>query len=608
MERLLIQKGVKVIYNGVECIIIRVIDTQKVSIEELFSHIIHTVHPKELSPLSDITNLDEYDISSLSEKQWIKAKHRYQIISPILSLEKRNLDSISQIAFENKISVPTIYRWLKIYEESGLVSSLVGRKRMGGKGKSRLLGIQEDIINDKIHSIYLNSSKKSIVKTIREIELSCNELNIVPPHSNTIRNRIKDISEETKIKKRLGIQEARYKFEPLKGKFPGADYPLSVVQIDHTLVDIILVDEQNRRPLKRPWLTLAIDVYSRMVVGLYLSFDSPGALGTGMCIANSILPKEIWLEQLGIDAEWPCWGIMDKIHVDNAKEFRGNMLKEVCLNYGIELEFRPVGSPHWGGHIERILGTFSKEIHNLPGTTFSSIEDRKNYDSKKNSSFTLAEFERWLIIYITKIYHNRIHSGINNTPTQQFNDGILGTKNTLGRGIPPRINNERKVRLDFMPYVERSVQEYGVLIDHIHYYSDVLRAYIHDTEENKKKKHLFRRDPRDISVIYFYEAKSGEYFDIPYRDLSLPPLSVWEYREVVRRLKQNKVQVDEKTIFQAYRELDEMEKQVIRKTKNEKKREQVFTKSNEMSQVEESTITNIEDIIPFEDIDDEAFK
>lgn len=608
MERLFLQKGEKVIYNNIECVIIRIIDANKVSIEELLSHIIHTIHPKELIPIADLGHSQEkLDLCSLSEADWSKAKKRYEIINPILSHNKRSLDLVSKIAFENNISVPTIYRWLKLYDESGLVSSLAGKKRMGGQGKSRLLRIQEDIINDKIHSIYLSSSKKSIVKTIREIELCCQDLNIKPPHSNTIRNRIKNIADETKIKKRLGIQVARYKFEPLKGKFPGADYPLAVVQIDHTPVDIILVDEQNRQPLKRPWLTLAMDVYSRMVVGFYLSFDTPGALGTGMCIANSILPKEAWLESLGVDSEWSCWGIMDKIHVDNAKEFRGKMLENACLNYGIDLEFRPIGSPHFGGHIERILGTFSKEIHNLPGTTFSSIQDRGKYDSKKNSSFTLLEFEKWLVTYITKIYHNRLHSGINSTPIKKFNDGILGTKDILGRGIPPRINNERKVRLDFMPYVERSIQEYGVLIDHIHYYSDVLRNYIHDTENSQKKKHIFKRDPRDISVIYFFDPKIGEYIDIPYRDLSLPPLSIWEYREVVKRLKQNKIQIDEKAIFDAYRELNEIERHVIRKTKNEKKREKIFTHSNEINPVEEST-TNIEKITPFEDIDDEAFK
>lgn len=31
--------------------------------------------------------------------------------------------------------------------------------------------------------------------------------------------------------------------------------------------------------------------------------------------------------------------------------------------HGITLEFRPVGRPEFGGHIERVIGTFMKEVH-----------------------------------------------------------------------------------------------------------------------------------------------------------------------------------------------------------------------------------------------------
>lgn len=298
-------------------------------------------------------------------------------------MKKGNLSIIENVARNSNVSIPTIYRWLKLYDETGLVSSLSGRKRTGGVGKSRLMKIQEEIINDKIHTIYLNKARRSIKKTIIEVQLACDELGIQSPHPNTIRNRIKNISEEEKVRKRLDLQEAKYKFEPHKGHFPDADYPLSVVQIDHTLVDIILVDEEFRKPYRRPWITIAIDVYSRMVVGFYLSYETPGALGAGICVANAILPKEIWLEKIGVKALWPCWGIMDTIHVDNAEEFHGNMLKIACQNYGINKQFRPIGSPHWGDHIERLMGTFAKQIHNLPGTTFSSETERMSYESEK---------------------------------------------------------------------------------------------------------------------------------------------------------------------------------------------------------------------------------
>lgn len=69
--------------------------------------------------------------------------------------------------------------------------------------------------------------------------------------------------------------------------------PLEVVQIDHTLADIILVDQVERKPLARPWLTLAIDVTTRVVLGAYVSFDAPSVLSIGLCLDHCVRPKSI---------------------------------------------------------------------------------------------------------------------------------------------------------------------------------------------------------------------------------------------------------------------------------------------------------------------------
>lgn len=600
-------KGEKVIYDNKEVIITRMNTLDTVTIEEISSGTSHQVHVSSLKPIfNKKEKLD--DINTLSEKKWELAQQRFEIIKPILD-NSGNAELVKEISKESKKSVATLYRWVKLYKDYGTISSILGKPKTGGKGRSRLEPEQDEIIKKYIKSTFLNNSRTSIEKTIRLIIAECYDKNIQPPHSNTIRNRIKNLSEEEVMKKRVGIKEAGYKFNPLKGNFPGADYPLSVVQIDHTRVDIILVDEYYRKAYKRPWITVAIDVFSRMVVGFYLSFDTPGALGTGLCVAHSILPKEIWLEKIGIKAEWPCWGFMNTIHVDNAKEFRGNMLKMACTNYNINLEFRPIATPHFGGHIERLLGTFSKEIHNLPGTTFSSPELRNNYDSEGRASLTLSEFEKWLTLYITKIYHVKEHSALGMSPLNKYKEGVIGTRETPGIGIIPRVFNERKLRLDFMPFEERTVQEYGVLIDHITYYHDVLRRFIHSKTDNTKNKFIFRRDPRDISVIYFYDPELKEYFDIPYRDTSLPAISIWEFNDVIRTLKKNKTPINERNIFNTYREMDEIEKKAIRETRKRKQEVKNLPvnkpfNDNSLNQFEESIDA---DIKPFEDIDDEAF-
>lgn len=605
MGNFFITRGEKVLYENVEAIIVRVIDLDTVTIEEVKTNVIRTVKIYELKPFQNFSPSPIYEIKTLSEDKWNLAQKRYDIIAPILKVNnKRKLVVLA--SQENGISVPTIYRWIKLYNQTGLVSSLIGKEKSGGKGKSRLSPEIDRVINRTIDEVYLNSSKKSINKTIRVIHQKCLDKNLKVPHENTIRMRIKNLSEELKLRKRYGSKEARYKFEPHKGHFPGANYPLSVVQIDHTVVDIILVDEQNRNPYKRPHITVAMDVYSRMVLGFYLSFETPGSHGTGLCIAHSILPKDLWLKKIGVDEHWPCWGVMDTIHVDNAKEFRGDMLKRACFNYGINIEFRPPGTPHWGGHVERLLGTFSKEIHDLPGTTFADLKKRKNYNSKEKASLTLKEFEKWITIYITKIYHNKIHSSLGMSPIQKFKEGIFGSEDQVGKGLPKKIVNERRLRLDFMPFYERSIQEYGIVIDHIYYYDEVLRKFVHSTKGKEKRKFIFRRDPRDISVVYFFDPELKEYFEIPYRNTSLPPISIWEYKDVLRVLKKNKIELNEEKIFESYRELDQLEQLAVRETKRYKKvpdkqKKKIFIDENRegVSKPEKK-----ENLKPFEDSDD----
>lgn len=601
----------KVLFNGQEAVVVRLDSIDTVTIEETNGNKFHTVKIHELKPVKQNIKKNLYSLEILSEKKWELALKRFEIIKPLLDI-KRDRNLVEKVAKENNIGVATIYRWMKLYEEHGTVSSILGKPKDGGRGKSRLSKEQDKIIDEIINKIYLNSSKKSVNKTIRGINEVCLTKKITPPHPTTIRNRIKNYSEEEIMRKRIGTREAKYKFEPIRGNFPEVHYPYSVVQIDHTRVDIVLVDEHSRKPYKRPWLTVAIDIYSRMVVGFYLSFETPGALGTGLCIAHSILPKEIWLEKIGVKAEWPCWGKIDTIHLDNAKEFRGNTLKKACQNYNINIQFRPVATPHWGGHVERLLGTFSKEIHDLPGTTFSSPLLRKNYDSQKNASFTLNEFERWLALYITNVYHMKIHSSLGMSPLDKFKKGILGDDENLGIGIVPKILDERRLKLDFMPYIERTIQEYGVIIDHITYYNDVLRKYIHSKDKiGLKRKFIFRRDPRDISIIFFYDPDANEYFDIPYRDTSLPPISVWEFNDVVRELNHKKINVNEKTIFETYKMLDELESSAIKKTRRFKKMSKELL-NNQKEDIDPQTgnpDSNEDEllILPFEDIDDEPF-
>lgn len=580
---------------------------------------------KDLSPITKNSQSGEIpkgreELTLFSDEEWQQAQRRFAHIRPLLTVQRRSRAMVEEAARTLGLHPATIYRLINAYNNTGRISALIPQKRGKRSGRTHLQPEVEEILRDVILNFYLAKQQRGMEQTCKEVVRLCLKASLTPPHNNTIRNRITALSNREKLERRRGKGEAKKQFDPAIGHFPGADWPLSVIQIDHTKLDIILVDEVYRHPVGRPWIALAIDVFSRMVVGFYISLDPPDAMSVGLCIAHAILPKETWLAGRNITTPWPCWGIPRTIHADNAKVFRGKMLKRACEEHGIDLEWRPVATPHWGGHIERYLGTLLKEIHTLPGTTFSNPKKRGEYDSEKESAMTLSELETWLAEYITGVYHQRAHSALKMSPIKKYEEGIFGLKDTPGTGLPARITDADRLRLDFMPYIERTIQNYGVVIDEIHYYHDVLRRFINATNPDsprQKRQFIFKRDPRDISRIYFFDPELERYSAIPYRDTSHPAISIWELKEIRRQLeREGRENVNEQLIFETYERMRRQEEKAIRETKKVRRARQrriehrqatkpITATDNHPQYADHSQpLVSIDDIKPFDEMEE----
>lgn len=535
---------------------------------------------QELAPLvtaaPDLQTIAAQDIEDIADTDWNIAIERYSAIKPLLNQSGRQ--AVNERALELNIDASTLYRWLKRYNSLGVISALIPKQRGWTKGNSRLSKHTENIIQEVLQDTYLTHQRSSPQKAVLEVLRRCQQRGVDAPHPNTVRSRIAALSEKQSLWSRGFKEKAKNKFLPAAGKFPNADYPLAVVQIDHTPVDLILVDDIYRKPIGKPWITLAIDVYSRMVVGYYLSFDPPSETSVAMCVAHSILPKDEWLALHGVDARWDVWGYMETIHTDNGAEFRSDNFKKSCLMHDIKLEFRPVKQPRYGGHIERMLGTLLREIHDLPGTTFSSIKHREGYNSEQHAAMTKTEFETWLVMLICKVYHQRLHSSIGMSPSKCWEIGMFGNTEIPGRGLPPRPTNRQALLLDFLPSFRRTVQTYGVSIDGLNYYADVLRSWINSTDptdRKKKREFIFRRDPRDISAIWFYDPEAKEYFKVPFANQTLPSMSIWEYQQAREETrKRGQASVNEHQILQAITELRHKVEESKEKTKRARRMSQ----------------------------------
>ncbi|KUJ74392.1 hypothetical protein AVO42_02995 [Thiomicrospira sp. XS5] len=584
--------GAEVFHGNSRYRVIGVLDLEHVSVRSSFTGTVKKLHVSELSsqpadPEKPIEVIPATELLTIPDEDWIKANNKAMLFNQVMQVndEVERRAKLQEVAGKLGISEPTAYKQLQKYKKSnGNPLSLLRKKR---KEYGRLQPEVEELIQKYI-GIYLSPIQPRVTNIYRDLALEIFEINkerkqpglelLSTPHINTLRVRISQLSASEVATKREG-RKGRENFRPITGKFPRIDKPLAVVQIDHTPMDLTIVDDEYRLDIGRPTITLAIDVYSRMVVGFYISLEKPNTLLTGLCLAHAILDKKQWLLDHDVKGDWPAFGTMDLIHTDNGKEFHSNSLKKACDTYQISMTKRPARTPRYGPHVERSFKTFNDaELHTLPGTTKSNIQDKKEYDSAGNAIFTLSEFEQYFTEFLVNHYHLERHSEIGMSPLQKYKQGILGDGKQLGRGIPPKVDNPLKLKIDFLPYVERSVQQYGIKLFGINYFHDVLRKWIKQPDKTRKnvQKFIVRYDPRDLSSVFFYDPDMESYVMVPYSDTSHPAISLWELRELKRRAKEaNPSQkADEEAIFEARARLKRLTEQAKKETKHVRRAKQ----------------------------------
>jgi putative transposase len=581
MSKLDLSIGSKVFYNNDEYKVVKAVDFKTLSIQALNDA--DKIIDVAINDLSSKPKKEKVQLDAYSDEEWNEAKSKYEAIKDLV-FRKRTRQEVEEVATKHNVTAMTIYRWIKSYEGSEKISSLISNKHKRGKKGSRINAVTDKIIEEVIEEFYLTKQRIGFPKIYKKIKTECKKIDADIPHENTVRNRIKAIDLEFSMKKRFSTKKANEKYSNFEGEYPEGNFPLEVYQVDHTQLDIMVVDSVYRKPIGRPYLTLALDVYSRMVAGFYISLQAPGYFSVSQCLYNAFLPKDEFLKEYEVEGEWEIYGIPSKYAVDNGKDLIGLDMQRVCDEFGMTMVRRPVGRPQFGAHVERVLGTINKEVHNLQGSTFSNIQEKGEYDSAKQATFTLDEIIKWISEFIVNVYHKRMHHGIGMTPQQKYRLGIFGDDESPGTGLPPIIEDKESVKIALLPAFYRTVQKNGITLDGITYYSDVLRTWINkEDEKGNKLKFKVKRDPLNIQKLYFYDPELKEYFELNYRKLHAPKMTLWDMLAAKRYLKeQNIKEINEDDIFDAYDRLSELEKEAKHKTIKKKLRKSKAPKMTEL--------------------------
>ena len=525
----------------------------------------------------------------ITDQRWREARERLDALRPLLRRAKylRDVAEVKAVAEKLNRSVPTVYRWLERYESTRSVQSLM-RVPRNDRDRTRLGEHQERLMREAISEQYL-LKKKSIASVVEEVRKKCFRAGVEPPHSTTVARRIQKLDPETKTRARLGRKAAKERHELRRGAYPDVEHPLAHAQIDHTPADYCIVDEVHRLPLDgSPTLTVCVDVHTKCVLGFTLSLEAPCIRLAGECVIHSLLRKEKFLEDQNVQAEWPCYGVFALVMADNASEFEAPDFVRACNAWGIDVRKRPKGAPNYAGLIESTFRTFLNKVHEVEGGRQPGTGQRSMaYDIKGRPVMTLGEFRRWMTIFITKYYHLKPHSGLNDLPPiEAWRRGILGWEGKKGIGLPRVISDEMRLRIDFLRSDLRTIQDYGIRFANQTYSGDILRQWVGSRDpENptRARKFTVKYDQWDISEIYFLDPSVGTYFPLQ-SSAQLSHITYWENKQLgIKQKKANRGMVNEALLYEG---LDEMREQVeasARTTKSARRAQQRIIESQRFS-------------------------
>ncbi|PHR57994.1 MAG: hypothetical protein COA43_11510 [Robiginitomaculum sp.] len=464
--------------------------------------------------------IDVNDIQDVPTENWTVAQEWARHLWPLLNYNSIPYYIVEDVCFHMECSRATFFRKLAKFKKHQTASSLLPNTRGIKKEDTKIDPNIEQVITDNIRKYFLKRPKQTIQYVWEATVMDCHTRELCPPGYSTVLRRSKLISRKDRLMAHNGSRAYRSKNSSARGSLE-ADYPLQKVQIDHTKADIIIVDTVSREPIGRPIFTVAIDIYSRMILGFHLDIIGPSSWNVSEVLTQLVFKKDEWLNFRNIPHEWPSYGIPECLMLDNGKDFRSKAMTIGAGEYGIQLDYRPPGKAHFGGHVERVIGTFMKRLQSVPGTTFSNIANKGDYDSAGKAVMTLAELEMLFSEFILGRYHNRRHRSLNATPLEKWNEA-------LENGFSPRLchQNPLKFKIDFLKSESRVVSREGIEFKTKKYWSDITQS-LYDNGTKRVQVFPFHSD---ISKVLIRET-SGQIHIVHSKNVRTPHISWSEFNE-----------------------------------------------------------------------------
>jgi transposase InsO family protein len=268
------------------------------------------------------------------------------------------------------------------------------------------------------------------------------------------------------------------------------DRPFEVAHLDHTELDVQLIDSQTGHCFGRPWATLLTDAFSRRILAVYLTFDEPSYRSCMMTLRECVSRYRRLPQTIIVD-----WG----------PEFESMYFETLLARYECSKATRPKAKPRFGSVIERLFGTTNTQfVHNLAGNTQMMKHVRQvtqSVDPRRHATWTLGSLYSRLREWAYEVYDTREHPALGQTPQEAFQAG-LARSGMRGHREIEYTDEFVLLTLPTTPKETAKVQpNRGVRIKYLYYWA---RGDAFRDAEVEKTQVAVRYDPYDVGHAYAF--------------------------------------------------------------------------------------------------------
>lgn len=318
---------------------------------------------------------------------------------------------------------------------------------------------------------------------------------------------------------------------------PGARY-----QIDATIADVYLVSRLNRHKIiGRPVLYIVIDVFSRMITGIYIGLEGPSWVGAMMALANTSSDKQAFCKQFGRiiePEEWPCRHL-PAILLGDRGEIEGSLITTLINNFNVTVETAAAYRADWKGIVEQRFRLLPAKFKaHVLGYIDVDYRARGGKDYRLDAVLDLDQFTQIIIECV--LYYNNQHEikrydkdrdlatdNIPAVPIDLWEWGIANRSGSL-RQYP-----EDLVRFSLLPAAEATVTVNGIRFQGSFYTCQkaLEERWFDRARQGGNWKVKISYDPRNLDEIYLHDNHVSMQFQtctMTERSRAYRHLSLWE--------------------------------------------------------------------------------